>query len=293
MKPLRLRMEQACRSQKVQLSVLETDYVLSWVLAGVGSIQELRNNLIFKGGTALKKCYFGDYRFSEDLDFSARLSLPRNAKLLALFQEACESGQRQANEFAPIELLCERYEEKNPHPFGQEAFKITGKLPWHKRPLVPILVEIATDEPILDQAQNLEIIHGYEEPLSVKVLCYSLNEIVMEKMRGLLQYKAKLEGQRGWAKSRCRDYYDLWRIFGRYSKHIDPTLIAKLFPKKCEVRKAAFSGPSQFFEKILIDHVRENWTKSLRDLVPGILPSFDEIESPLKNHLRSLFDQSN
>ncbi len=26
--------------------------------------------LAFKGGTALKRCYFGDYRFSEDLDFT-------------------------------------------------------------------------------------------------------------------------------------------------------------------------------------------------------------------------------
>ncbi len=26
--------------------------------------------LAFKGGTALKKCYFADYRFSEDLDFT-------------------------------------------------------------------------------------------------------------------------------------------------------------------------------------------------------------------------------
>ena len=30
----------------------------------------LREYLIFKGGTALKRCYFPDYRFSEDLDFS-------------------------------------------------------------------------------------------------------------------------------------------------------------------------------------------------------------------------------
>lgn len=27
-------------------------------------------NWIFEGGTALKKCYFHNYRFSEDLDFS-------------------------------------------------------------------------------------------------------------------------------------------------------------------------------------------------------------------------------
>ena len=30
----------------------------------------LLSNLAFKGGTALKRCYFGDYRFSEDLDFT-------------------------------------------------------------------------------------------------------------------------------------------------------------------------------------------------------------------------------
>jgi hypothetical protein len=29
------------------------------------SRSELRDKLLFKGGTALKRCYFGDYRFSE------------------------------------------------------------------------------------------------------------------------------------------------------------------------------------------------------------------------------------
>ena len=33
-------------------------------------LYKLKETMIFKGGTALKKCYFGDYRFSQDLDFS-------------------------------------------------------------------------------------------------------------------------------------------------------------------------------------------------------------------------------
>jgi len=33
-------------------------------------VSDLRSELAFKGGTALKRCYFGDYRFSEDLDFT-------------------------------------------------------------------------------------------------------------------------------------------------------------------------------------------------------------------------------
>lgn len=35
-----------------------------------GQVDSLRETLVFKGGTALRKCDFGDYRFSEDLDFS-------------------------------------------------------------------------------------------------------------------------------------------------------------------------------------------------------------------------------
>ena len=34
------------------------------------STSPLRDRLAFKGGTALKKCYYADDRFSEDLDFT-------------------------------------------------------------------------------------------------------------------------------------------------------------------------------------------------------------------------------
>ena len=50
--------------------VVEKDYVLGWMLAGIYSREDLANNWIFKGGTCLKKCFFETYRFSEDLDFT-------------------------------------------------------------------------------------------------------------------------------------------------------------------------------------------------------------------------------
>ncbi len=50
--------------------VVEKDYVLGWLLAGIASHPETARQWVFKGGTALKKCYFETYRFSEDLDFS-------------------------------------------------------------------------------------------------------------------------------------------------------------------------------------------------------------------------------
>jgi len=54
---------------RLREDVLERDYCLAWLLAGIAE-SEIKGILGFKGGTALKRCYFGDYRFSEDLDFT-------------------------------------------------------------------------------------------------------------------------------------------------------------------------------------------------------------------------------
>ncbi|MFH1655450.1 MAG: nucleotidyl transferase AbiEii/AbiGii toxin family protein [Candidatus Omnitrophota bacterium] len=50
--------------------LLEKDYYLTLILSRVN---ELSENLIFKGGTCLNKIYYSYYRLSEDLDFSMRL----------------------------------------------------------------------------------------------------------------------------------------------------------------------------------------------------------------------------
>jgi len=55
--------------RRIPEGVLERDYCLAWFLVGLGQ-SRLGQILIFKGGTALKRCHFGDYRFSEDLDFT-------------------------------------------------------------------------------------------------------------------------------------------------------------------------------------------------------------------------------
>jgi uncharacterized protein len=57
------------RGRRIPEAVLERDYCLAWFLIGL-SQSKLHGLLIFKGGTALKRCHFGDYRFSEDLDFT-------------------------------------------------------------------------------------------------------------------------------------------------------------------------------------------------------------------------------
>ena len=51
-------------------ATIDKDWVLGHLLNAVYSFEDIKNCFVFKGGTCLKKCYFRDYRFSEDLDFT-------------------------------------------------------------------------------------------------------------------------------------------------------------------------------------------------------------------------------
>ncbi|QXP89621.1 nucleotidyl transferase AbiEii/AbiGii toxin family protein [Methylococcus capsulatus] len=65
----RQEISELARELSLDLHVVEKDYVLGWLLAGIAANPQLSENWVFKGGTCLKKCYFETYRFSEDLDF--------------------------------------------------------------------------------------------------------------------------------------------------------------------------------------------------------------------------------
>ena len=55
--------------RRIPEAVLERDYCLAWFLVGLAR-SPLKEKLAFKGGTALRRCHFDYYRFSEDLDFT-------------------------------------------------------------------------------------------------------------------------------------------------------------------------------------------------------------------------------
>jgi len=54
----------------VRRDLLEKDFLLHCILAGIAKDDLLGKELAFKGGTCLIKSYLGYYRFSEDLDFT-------------------------------------------------------------------------------------------------------------------------------------------------------------------------------------------------------------------------------
>lgn len=271
---LKTRLHQATQDIGSPFQVIEKDYALSYILAGMASHKQLAHSLIFKGGTALKKLYFGDYRFSEDLDFST-INAPKNDELEQILIESMKVTEQLLQEQGPFKVTIARYTERNPHPCGQEAFTVHVQFPWHPHPLCRIKLEITHDEPVIFPAVTRKLMHGYDEPLTIDIVTYSLDEIVAEKLRTLLQTNIKLQ-TRGWNRPRARDYYDLWRILSTFHSELNHTRIRQCLKAKCAVRDISYNGLDDFFTQLLVTEAYRTWESNLGTFVRN-LPSCDQV----------------
>jgi len=184
--------------RRIPEAVFERDYCLSWFLVGL-SKTSLTNLLAFKGGTAIKKCYIPDYRFSEDLDFTLRedVSFEKIEECLAIVFEYAERA-------SGIKLRISRYDRhshENCHTFflGYE-----GPLPSVSAKEVK--VDITINEKLVFPIASKPVLKAYDEYEDLleneRIGVYSLNEIVSEKIIALLDP----------ARNEPRDLYDLWHL---------------------------------------------------------------------------------
>lgn len=285
MKTLRRRLQDAAKLSRVNQIVIERDYAQSYVLLGLGQSEALGERLVFKGGTALKKIYFGSYRFSEDLDFSA-VGGPRGDDLERAVRTAIRDGEREAREIAPLTFAVERYEERDPHPGGQEAFIVRAQFPWQPQPMVPVKIEVTHDEPVLLSADRQPVHHGYDETLDATVRTYSLEEVCAEKLRSTQQTLAKLTA-RGWSRPRARDYYDLWHLVREPEDRLSWQSVSWVLPAKCKTREVSLTSVEQVFEDRLLEEVRATWERTLGPFVPE-LPEVETVLGELRERLASL-----
>lgn len=96
---------EAAKVLSLRPQVVDKDYVLGWILAGIYAHPTLARSFVFKGGTCLKKCYFETYRFSEDLDFTITdPGLIDESTLSEAFTEICDWVYRKAG----IEVFPDR-----------------------------------------------------------------------------------------------------------------------------------------------------------------------------------------
>ena len=168
-------------------NVVEKDYVLGWVLAGINAHPDLADSWVFKGGTCLKKCYFETYRFSEDLDFTLRdESHLDEAFLRDAVGEVIAWVTEQSGLAMPVEQLgCDIYRN------ARGRLTCQGKI-GYRGPVSPttggwpkVKLDLTADEKLVLAAVRREVFHPYsdrpEEGLWVN--CYAYEEAFGEKMR--------------------------------------------------------------------------------------------------------------
>jgi len=289
MRPLHTRLQEARKRLGIRWDILERDYLISWVLAGIGQVGPLRDTLVFKGGTALKKCYFGDYRFSEDLDFSGLEGVPTGDVMEYAIQEVCNAASKLQDEYAHVPITCERYTENDPHPAGQEAFILRARFPWQNQPQTRVMIETTIDEKVLKAPVSCPVIHGYGESVDTQIQVYALEEVVAEKLRAILQHLDKLD-QRGWSRSRARDYYDIWRILGAHKDNLDMRDFVSFLRQKCAVRNVDFTSSEDFFQERMLAYVGNTWEQWLGQLVPD-LPAFQKVIDDLRPQIAGLIER--
>jgi len=270
---------------RVPLDVIEKDYGLSYLLAAIFGNEELASSLVFKGGTALRKAYFADYRFSVDLDFTANRG-PRGRRMEAAIAGVARQTERTLLERGPFRVVSSRRAEREPHPAAQEAFQVQIQYPWHSRPMCTIKVEITTDEPVLLPAAHRPLLHAYEERLDASLVCYSLEETVAEKLRTPLQtLKRVKEGT--WIRNCARDYYDLWYLTSMNTAGLSSDTVGSILRRKCSVRDVMFDGLEDFFPSVVVTEAERQWRSSLADLV-RFLPEFKIATTELRERIPSI-----
>ena len=253
--------------------LVEKDYALSYLLAGIMHVDELRDGLLLKGGTALKKAYFSNYRFSEDLDFSIRPD-KKLGDTDTLVHRAVAECERLLQERGAFLVTWERLELRLPHPGGQDAFVVRVQFPGQRQPFCRLKVEITHDELVLWPPVERTLLHGFPEAMTVSLCCYSLEEIAAEKLRALLQSRRRLS-ERGWGASRvCRDYYDLGRIFGE--RDVDRTQFVENLAHKCAHREVMFESALDFFDPAIVKVAEREWARQLSPFAPDS-PAADRV----------------
>ncbi len=256
--------QQKAREAGVRDQQIEKDYVLSWILKGVAQHEKLKQTIVFKGGTVLKKVYFEDYRYSEDLDFTLLESSITRVQIFEWFGEIFEYVKEEAN--IPLEII-----DDNEHENGGINFYIgyTGPLGGqgsNKRVKIDVSrIEKLEFEPVLQP-----VFVGYSDIEEHDLLCYRLEEVLIEKLRSVMQ------------RMQARDFYDIWYLLEQHQMEIE--FYKSEFAGKCAAKKL---NPADFPKKLAdrLPGYRGRWQSSLAAQIHN-LPSFEQVVREVNRHLR-------
>ena len=206
--------------------VVEKDYVLGWLLWGLGTHAQVSSHWVFKGGTCLKKCYIETYRFSEDLDFSLLPEAEYSGDgLLALLQEVAGKVSGQSGIQMPREeIAVDKRQDKQGRLTFRARVRYRGPLGYPQ--LRRILFDITAHEAVLCPPVRVPIFHPYPDglPAPATIGSYALEEVLAEKTRALFE------------RTRPRDLYDVVYVINNLGAEADLRQTRDVFLGKCRAK---------------------------------------------------------
>jgi len=247
-------------------NIIEKDYVLGWLLAGISHNAQLGASWAFKGGTCLKKCYFETYRFSEDLDFTLTESEHNDQGFLVnTFKEIANWIYDASGIEIPHERI--RFDVYN-NPRGKVS--VEGRI-YYKGPLrsggdLPrVKLDLTDDEVLVLNTVSRKVFHPYPDTPDggINVQCYCFEEVFAEKIRALAE------------RLRPRDLYDVIHLYRRKELCPDVALLKSTLINKCNVKKVNFPTIELIESHDNRKLLESEWEHQLRHQLP-ILPPFDE-----------------
>ena len=248
-------------------NVVEKDYVLGWLLAGIHAHPDLTESWVFKGGTCLKKCFFETYRFSEYLDFTlcdeSQLDEGFLQRVLGdvLAWVADESGLVMPHDQLSFDIYT--------NPRGRLSCQ--GKV-GYRGPVSPassaggwpkIKLDLTADEKLVLPTVKREVFHAYsdrpEEGLWIN--CYAYEEAFAEKVRAL--------GER----TRPRDLYDVINLYRHGDSRPPSAVLRNVLQQKCTYKGIALPT-IELLEPHRLD-LEAMWASMLGHQLPVLPPVAD------------------
>lgn len=247
------------RRKKFSVGLTDKEYVIEWLLKGIYESKN-KDNLIFKGKTAIQKIYFPKtWRFSHDLDFTALY--PDNdikAQFIEIFNDIEEGSS--------IKLEFKSFHETSGSIIANVQF--SGPLNARNR----IRLDISLDEKLVTEPVLKEMDSQYPDIGKYEVGVYSIEEILVEKIRNILQ------------RAKSGDYYDVWMLLK--VEKFDLEDIRRLSIVKCKSKGIEFKT-ELIFDENKLNEAKGFWEVGLKDLVKE-LPDFDLVIDELRYLLREL-----
>lgn len=259
-----IEIKQQAHKSGVRDTQIEKDYVLTWILFGISKNERLSTVLAFKGGTVLKKVYIEDYRYSEDLDFTLLREDLTNEELFSDFENIFVFVKEEAN------IILRRVDDIE-HESGSINFYIgyAGPLGGTNK---QVKIDITRKE-ILEFEPAMEpIFIHYSDLEDFKILSYTLEEVLIEKMCALM------------GRTQPRDLYDLL-----YLLEYEKMSIQHSWPEFERKAKNKGHTPTAFKEKVesKLNGFKGRWQGSLASQIKD-LPEFDLVVRELNKHFRKI-----